>query len=118
MIACGPKVSWDIDKIYTSLSNYRPVWVEGTGTKSGGGTSGVYPFLIDGYLKLIVPLSYPYSNITTDLNYIHANFGFGGGSQDGYFLMDNNTGSSVSLETVYLIFSSRNLKIMPDLRKK
>lgn len=50
--------------------------------------------------------------------YLHANFGFGNGYQDGYYLMDIKT-STITFETaIPLIFKDNAMTIMADFRKK
>lgn len=111
---CGNTSSWSKATILSSLKNRRPVYVYGKPDNKE--SAGVYPFILDGYEECYGRID----NVPQDINikYIHANFGFGGGSQDGYYLMDTKT-ESISFDTkIPLIFKDKALTMIPNIKKK
>lgn len=112
-LSCGSKSSWNIKTITESLMDNNPVYVYGKPDNKP--SDGVYPFILDGYKKCFGRID----NVPQDIEvkYIHANFGFGGGSQDGYYLMDVYTGSLAFETTIPLIFKDNALTIIPNIKK-
>lgn len=111
---CGKTSSWNKSTILNSLKNRKPVYVYGKPDNKE--SNGIYPFILDGYEECYGRID----NVPQDINikYIHANFGFGGGSQDGYYLMDTKT-ESISFDTkIPLIFKDNALTMIPNISKK
>ncbi|WP_370862202.1 C10 family peptidase [Parabacteroides faecis] len=111
---CGNTSSWSKYTILNSLKNRQPVYVYGKPDNKE--STGVYPFILDGYRECYGRID----NVPEDINikYIHANFGFGGGSQDGYYLMDVKT-ETISFDTkIPLIFKDKALTMIPNIRRK
>lgn len=111
---CSKSTSWNINTVKNSLKAARPVYVHGKPDNKA--SDGVYPFILDGIKECYGRIdNVPYD---INVNYIHANFGFGGGSQDGYYLMDIEK-TTITFETkIPLIFKDNALTIIPDIRKK
>lgn len=113
--SCGNISSWNINTIITSLeTNNNPVYVYGKPDNKP--SDGVYPFILDGYKKCFGRIDNVPKDIT--VKYIHANFGFGSGSQDGYYLLDVNTDKLTIETTIPLIFKDNALTIIPNIKKK
>lgn len=114
VLDCGSTSAWNKETIINSLKNIRPVYV--SGKPDNKVSEGVYPFILDGYKECFGRIN----NVPQDINvkYIHANFGFGGGYQDGYYLMDVNSGTMTFETAIPLIFKDNALSMIPDIRKK
>lgn len=106
------KYSWDISRIKSSLSNAHPVFVYGRAENN----NSICPFIIDGIMNCYGRIS----EVPRDINltYLHSNFGFGEGYQDGWYLMELNNSSVIFETNIPLIFSSNNLTIIPNIREK
>lgn len=111
---CGKRTSWNINTVKNSLKAIRPVYVYGKPENKA--SDGVYPFILDGIKECYGRIdNVPYD---INVNYLHANFGFGGGWQDGYYLMDIEKTTITFETTVPLIFRDNAMTIIPDIRKK
>lgn len=111
---CDKIRDWNINSIKTSLKAYHPVLVYG---KPDNKTpSDVYPFIIDGLKECYGRID----NVPYDINvsYLHANFGFGNGYQDGYYLMDVEKNTITFETTIPLIFKDKALKMIGNIQKK
>lgn len=107
---CGSKDVFKIATIKSSLTNRRPIYVYSRASDS------VYPFLIDGVLNCSGRINNVPKDV--DLTYLHANFGFGAGYQDGYYLMELDH-NKIDFETaIPMIFKSGDICMIPDIRKK
>lgn len=108
------KEPWINKSIKNSLKAAKPVFVYGKPDNKV--TDGVTPFILDG----IKECSGRIDNVPQDIDicYLHANFGFGNGYQDGYYLMDTKT-STITFETsIPLIFKDNAMTIITDIRNK
>lgn len=114
VLNCGGTSAWNTRTITNSLKNNRPVYV--AGKPDNVVSTGVYPFILDGYKECRGRINNVPQDI--DVKYIHANFGFGDGYQDGYYLMDIDK-ETITFETaIPLIFKEKALTMIPDIRKK
>lgn len=108
------KTSWNINTVKNSLKATKPVLIYGKPDNIA--TDGVTPFILDGIKECYGRIDNVPSDV--DVCYLHANFGFGNGYQDGYYLMDIKT-STITFETaIPLIFKDNAMTIMADFRKK
>ncbi len=106
--------SWDINTIKKSIKAQQPVYVYGKPDNKP--SDGVYPFILDGLKECHGRIdNVPYD---IDINYIHANFGFGNGYQDGYYLMDIEKVTITFETTVPLIFKDKALTMIANIQRK
>lgn len=108
------KTSWNINTVKNSLKTVRPVLVYGKPDNIT--TNGVTPFILDGIKECYGRIDNVPSDV--DVCYLHANFGFGNGYQDGYYLMDIRTPTITFETTIPLIFKDNAMTIIADFRKK
>lgn len=106
--------SWNINTIKSSIKAQQPVYVYGKPDNKP--SDGVYPFILDGLKECHGRIdNVPYD---IDVNYIHANFGFGNGYQDGYYLMDIEKTTITFETTVPLIFKDKALNMIANIKRK
>lgn len=108
------KTSWNINTVKNSLKAVKPILVHGKPDNIA--TDGVTPFILDGIKECYGRIDNVPSDV--DVCYLHANFGFGNGYQDGYYLMDIKTPTITFETTIPLIFKDNAMTIMADFRKK
>ena len=111
---CSSKKKWDINVIKNSLKALEPILVYGKPDNKP--SDGVYPFIIDGLKECRGRIdNVPYD---VNVNYIHANFGFGSGYQDGYYLMDIEKTTITFETTIPLIFKDNALTMIANIKNK
>lgn len=106
--------SWNLNTIKNSIKAMRPVIVYGKPDNKEA--NGVTPFILDGLKECFGRIDNVPSDV--DVCYLHANFCFGNGYQDGYYLIDIKTNTVTFETTIPLIFKDNAMSIIPDIRKK
>lgn len=112
--SCSQETSWSTSLVKRSLRNGNPVYVYGA--PEGNGSTAVYTFILDGIRECWGRINNVPRDI--DITYIHANFGFGGGSQDGYYLMELDNSNIVFETSIPLIFKTSALTIISEIKRK
>ncbi|WP_304696657.1 C10 family peptidase [uncultured Bacteroides sp.] len=114
IFSCSGRKSWNINTIKNSIKARQPVYVYGKPDNKP--SAGIYPFILDGLKECHGRIdNVPYD---IDVNYIHANFGFGNGYQDGYYLMDIEKTTITFETTVPLIFKDQALTMIANIKLK
>lgn len=114
IFACNAVEGWNINTVKSSLKAERAVYVYGKADNRE--SAGVTPFILDGLKEMYGRIENVPKNV--NLTYLHANFGFGGGYQDGYYLMEIEKPTITFETTIPLIFKDNAMTIIAHIRKK